>query len=277
MPTQTSTSSTSPWKPQQPYLRDIFSRAQRLQRQGGPNYFPGDMTAGLGQDTRAALGMFRDQAQSGSPMVAPLNQMMSGTLAGDYLNSNPYLDSMYDRAADAVTRNYREAVAPGIDARFDSAGRFGSGMWANQQDAAREQLGRQLGSMASNLYGQNYANERANQIRAASLAPSTMPLSYYDAQQLMNVGNVYDQQRQADINQAYQRYMFNQERPWDALGRYSALVQGNYGGQGTQTTPYFKDNTMRNLGLGLMGAGLAGSIYQQGLGNTLTSLWNRII
>jgi hypothetical protein len=274
MPTQTSTSSSSPWVSQQPYLRDVFSKAQRLQRQGGPRYYPGDMTAGLGQDTQAALGMFRNQAQAGSPMVQPLNQMMSGTLAGDYLNSNPYLDAVYDRAADAVTRNYREGVAPGIDARFDSAGRFGSGMWANQQDAARQQLGRQLGGMASNLYGQNYANERANQMKAAALAPSTMPMSYFDAQQMLNVGNVYDQQRQTDINADYQRHMFNQERPWDALGRYSSLVQGNYGGQGTQTTPYFQDNTMRNLGIGLMGAGFLGSAAQNGLGNTLSGLWN---
>ena len=265
---KTETITASPWEAQAPYLEDVFSEAQNLYQGGGPRFYPRNMTAGFGQDTTNALNMYRKQAMTGNPQVGALNNMMTGTLQGDYLHSNPYLDSVYDSAADAVTRNYREAVAPGIDARFGSSGRYGSGMYANQLQGSQETLGKSLGDMSAKFYGQNYANERTNQMRAAALSPTTVPLNYYDASQLLNVGQMKDQNRQAKMNEQYNRYMFNQNRPWDAAQRYHSLITGNYGGSSTR--PLYQNDAMKWAGLGLGGASVLNQIFSnRGAGGTL--------
>jgi hypothetical protein len=256
--TETITSIQEPWEPQQPHLQNVFGQAEYLHGTGGPQYFPGQTVAPFSGQTQGALDRYEALAGAGSPQAAPLQDMMAGTLRGDYLNSNPYLDAMMDAASRGITRNYQEAVAPSIGASFDSAGRYGSGLYQNMQASARDDLSRSLGETASNLYGQNYASERDNQIRAAALAPSTMPLQYYDASQMLNVGNVYDQQAQRNIAADYDRYNFEQNRPWDALGRYGSLVQGGYGGSGSVTSPLYNSPLSNVLGGASLGSALGG-------------------
>lgn len=273
MATQTTT--TAPWSGQQPYLQQGFRGAQKLYSRGGPKYFPGDTVADFGGDTTRALDMYRDTAMGGSAIPGAAVDQVSGTLQGDYLNSNPYLDAMYNNAASRITENYQEAVAPSIGAQFDSAGRFGSGMYQNMMQNSQQQLGDSLGGLAANIYGSNYENERNRQMQASSMAPSIAPLSYYDASQLMNVGEMSDAQRQREIDANFNRYMHKQERPYDNLNRYMASVTGNYGGVNTQ--PIYKNSTAQNLGLGLAGVGLAdsllGSTSYGGLGGLLGSFF----
>lgn len=247
-----------PWNRQQPYLTRGFTRAQTLLNQGGPQYFPGETVAGFGANTQNALNMYRDTAMGGSPVPGAAVDQLSSTLSGDYLNSNPYLDAMYNTAASRVGEQYREAVAPSIGAQFDSAGRFGSGMYQNMMQNSEQQLADSLGGLAANIYGNNYQQERGRQMQAASMAPSIAPLSYYDAGQLMNVGEMQDAQRQREIDANFNRYMFNQQRPYDALNRYMGTITGNYGL--TTSQPVYQNNTAQNLGLGLAGLGVADTL-----------------
>ena len=234
MPSQQVTSTSAPWAPIQPYLQSGFSRAENLYQQGGPQYYPGQLVAGFGQDTTGALDMYRNRATQGSPVAGAANQQITGTLQGDYLGSNPYLDSMYDRAASGVTRNYQEAVAPTIGAKFGMSGRSGSGAYMNAMDSSRDQLGRSLEGMAANMYGNAYNQERGRQMQAASIAPKTAELGYYDASQLMNVGQQSDDLRQRQIEADFNKYNFNQMRPYENLGRYMGYLGGDYGSQNTQ-------------------------------------------
>lgn len=90
------------------------------------------------------------------------------TASGRFLNSNPYLNSMYDSAADAVRRQYQTATAPQVDSVFERAqGRYGSGALANARSQNEQNLGSTLSNLASDIYGSNYARERANQLGAA--------------------------------------------------------------------------------------------------------------
>src|SRR3990167_7448210 len=88
--------------------------------------------------------------------ISPLTQAGGGylqdTIGGNYLNSNPYLDSMYDKAAGKVSA--------GVNSLFSKGGRFGSG-------AHQGVLGDTLSGLATDIYGGNYAAERTNQQNAA--------------------------------------------------------------------------------------------------------------
>lgn len=265
----TATTTVDPWLPLQPYLQRGFQGAQNLYNQGGPSYFPGSTVAQYGADTNSALGMVRDQAMQGSPVAGAAGQQVTDTLQGDYLNSNPYLDAMYNNAARGVTRNYSEAVAPSIAANFGLGGRTGSNMaFANTMDSSRDALAQNLSGMAANMYGENYENERGRQMQASQLAPQTAQLGYYDASQLLNVGQQYDTQAQNNINDQFNRYQFEQERPYDNLGRYMGYLGGNYGSRTTE--PSYNNDLARNLGLA--GAGI-GAAQELGLFDFLSGIF----
>lgn len=103
-------------------------------------------------------------AQSG--LTGTNQQIMGGaipeylkTVSGAYLDpsTNPWLDATYKHAADLV--------GSGVDSRFESAGRYGSG-------AHQGVLGETLGNLATNIYGGNYQTERGRQASAVMGAPN---------------------------------------------------------------------------------------------------------
>lgn len=88
-----------------------------------------------------------------APVTAAGNQYMQDVIGGDYLNSNPYLDAMFNKASGQVGAK--------VNSQFSSAGRYGSG-------AHTGVLGESIGNLATDIYGGNYARERQNQQQAAA-------------------------------------------------------------------------------------------------------------
>jgi hypothetical protein len=95
-------------------------------------------------------------------------EQLARAASGQYLNSNPYLDKMAQAAMDPVTRNYQTSTAPTLAAQMSRSGRYGSGALAGAQGQNEQNLGKTLADMSANLYGTNYANERARQDAAAN-------------------------------------------------------------------------------------------------------------
>lgn len=90
------------------------------------------------------------------------------TAQGNYLNGNPWFSQMVQNALDPITRNFQTATAPQLDASFANSGRYGSGAMLGQRENAQNVLADQLAKTSSNMYGQNYANERQQQLAAAN-------------------------------------------------------------------------------------------------------------
>lgn len=227
----------APWGPQQDPLIYGFGQARSLYDAGAPTYFPESTVAPLGSDTLDALGMYSDMARGPQDTLDAAQGQVTGTLRGDYLNpdSNPYLAAMSDAAGRQMSRRYSEAVAPGIQAQFANSGRTGSGLYANALDSSRDTLSRGLGEMNASLYGKAYGDERNRQMNALQLAPGINQAQYQPAANLLNVGQVYDDKAQQNIEDQFNRYNFNQNQsPYDHLGRYMGYIRGNYGGEGTQ-------------------------------------------
>lgn len=230
-----------PWAGQQPYLQDVLSNAQRLYQNNPLQYYPGQTFADLSPETEMSLQMQTDRALAGSPLNNAAQQNLTDTLNGKYLdvNQNPYLMP----AADSIMAK----VLPQINAQFASSGRGQSGLAAR---AAGEGATSAIGSLAL----QNYNNERTNQQRSALLSPQLAQQDYADAARLGEVGSVREDLAQQQINDAMQRFQFNNMAPYQQLGLYNQLVQGNYGGQtsSTQTLP------RRSIGAGVLGGGVMG-------------------
>lgn len=111
---------------------------------------------------------------SGNPAIDALTKTSSGA----YLNSNPYVDEMYGAASDAVTRAYQTATAPQTAANFTSAGRYGSGAYANAASQNEQNLVSGLGNLSANIYGGNYQAERARQDAASQALGALIAQNY---------------------------------------------------------------------------------------------------
>lgn len=277
------TSTTQPWEVQQPFLDYGFNQARSLYGQGGPSYYGGDAVANFSPYQNQALTRMNERSINGSSVNQnaqntlnatnrgaflnnnPANQYLSGTARGDFLNSNPYMDANYNNAAEQVMGN--------INSQFASGGRYGSGI---HQDV----MGKNLGDMASQMYGNNYANERQNMIGAANsmqgafanerqnmmqgvaMSPSIANQDYYDMAMQNQAGGQIQSQAQAEIDANMARHAFEQNRPYQNLQNYNQNVSGNYGQStsGSQTNPIYEPSFgQQALGYGMAGVGLLGA------------------
>lgn len=252
----TTVQQADPWQGQQQYLRDVFGLAQ-------DQFDRGTTIVPFSQDTLRAQQMQRElipgsQANLEMSNAANRNMMMGqGTdpysrqlqaeASGAFLNANPYLDQMYNQAADQVTNRFHSA--------FGTSGRFGS-------PSHQRELAGGLADMATNIYGANYSQERDRQQLAARTglsgvnqaigrAPSLDQARFIPAQILGGVGAQTEGLQQAIANQ-----------PANDLARYAALVQGGYGGTTTTRGP---GGSGVNPAAGLLGgaatgAGIAGAL-----------------
>lgn len=257
MATNTTTSMSAPWTEQQPYLQYGFQQANQLYNQGGPQAYPGRSVAPISGNTQQALNGINYSAYN-NPQQRQAEQYGQSVMGGQYLNANPYLDRMYDSAANAVTRNFNESVLPGVSARFGMSGRGGSDSMQNAVQGAYTGLAEGLSGMASNIYGGNYANERSMQQNQAQFTPQLLQSQAGLYNNALQAGQTADSQAQAELSDDVGRFQFEQNRPHQNLSNYMGNIGGGFGSQSSSTSPR-QETPWYNYALG--GLGLLGGLY----------------
>lgn len=210
--TQKQTVNAQPWSEQQPYLKNLFSRAEDLYKSGPIQYYGGDTYADLSPTSVAALQGITARGMAGSPVNAAAGNYLTDTLSGKYLNADaPGLDSVLNRARTAANSTYA------------GLGRYGSGA---HDTAVADSVG--------NILFQNYNAERDRMGAAAGLAPTIAGQDFVDLNAVLGAGDRYQQQLQGEINADIDRYNFQQQAPYANLQSFQDFIQGGYGGN-TQT------------------------------------------
>lgn len=251
MTTTTTTSNTTPWSGQQPYLSYGFQQAQNNFQNNTPQYAPFQTWTDFSDQSLQGLGQMQGIA-SNNQLGFNAAQEANNTLTGGYLDNNPYIDGVVDR----VTGD----VGSQVNSAFASGGRYGS-------NAHADTLGNAVADASSNIRYQNYNDERQNMMRGLALAPQADQLQYSGANQLLNVGNMLEAKENEALQDDVNRWNFDQNQPDQQLANYMGLIQGNYGGQTNSTAiaPEYGGNPA----MGALGGGLAG----YSLGNALNSDW----
>ncbi len=217
----TSVQKSDPWSGVQPYLTDLLQRGQATSN-NPYSFYNGDTVAGFAPEQEAGMNLGTQRALAGSPTLNAANRNITNTLNGDYLNpnSNPYLKQTVNQAMGDVQGR--------VNSQFNN-NNFGS-------SAHQELLTRNLGDAANSIYGQNYTNERGNQLNAANQSIGLSGADYNDANYLQGVGA----QRQGLANQylGNSANIYNQaaQFPYDQLSRYQSIVNTGTGTGGTTTT-----------------------------------------
>lgn len=215
------------------------------------------------------------QVQVGDGLTDLTRKTFNQTMRGNYLNNNPYLDQTFNRASDAVTRQWNESVMPGVNSTFSLAGRTGSGAHQNAVNQASEQLGDTLSDLGNQIYGQNYQQERDRMMQAANSLGGfdTTEQGYGLQASTSNAGNALTRNlNQANLIQGARQFNvgFDQNRALTDAGYQQGANQFNAGQR--QDTREF--NALNNLGaqqfnqnFGLNLGNAMGDAYQQNVGN----------
>ena len=231
----------------QPYAEQLLSRGTNLSQQPYQPY-SGQRIADMSPETQAGLQMTRDRALAGNPAANASTDMLAKTAAGEYMNpnTNPYFGT------------YMNEVQGRVNNQFSKPSAYGG-------SAHQELLTRNLGDAA----GQFYNAERANQMRAAALAPQMAQLDYTDAQQLLGVGDVYGQRQQDLLNLQYENWLGATNYPYQQLDVLANTLAGSTGGRSTtisQGAPIQYNRAANALGGGLLGYGMGSMMPASALG-----------
>jgi hypothetical protein len=194
---------------------------------------------------------------NGAATPNPAGYATSGG-SNQYAGANPYLQQNIDAAMGDITRNYNDAVAPGLTTQMVNSGSFGntgaqastanalndltknlantsSGMrmqdYTTQQGLAENQINRNMQTSQFNAnMGNDYA-ARNDQMKAGilNLAPTYGNQAYTDAAQLMKVGQQYQDNNQQNLDAQYQGYLDQQNLPYKQLAAMSGVFGSGIG------------------------------------------------
>ena len=301
--TQSNTVST-PWTGQQPYLQNVFGAASN--QFGSQIQNPSSAVAGFTPQQQQAIGATQNVANgtnfgNASNVNNAAGNYTTNLLNGSYLNSNPgnaafsqfangsmmnnpYQTGALNAANDAITRSYQTATAPQTSSAMEASGRYGSGANQNAVSQNQQNLAAQLGnvdsSMLNSMYQQNMGNmlqgaqglssnyntAAQQQLAGSANAPNIVNSVNGAISNLYNMGGNQQALNQSQIN-----------APWQLLNNYSNLIQGQYGGNTSTSTPYYTNQMAGAMGGAMGGAALGsmiggGSGYASGAGAALGGL-----
>ena len=251
--TQTQIQELSPT--QAPFVEYGLGEAQRLYQSATPSYFPAQTFVGPSQQTQSGLTAMQNRAIEGNPLVPAAQQQYLSTIEGDMLGAtNPYFQQRFKTASDAATQKYFDAMNQ-INSQASMAGRYGSGAMGQLQDRATGQFTKSLTDTAGALAFDNFARERQNQLMAAQQAPALAQQDYADIGQLLQAGQIAEGDQQQALQDAINRFDFQQNIPQQNLQNFlSAAYGAPLGGQTTTQIP--SGGLAQGIGTGLMSYGM---------------------
>jgi hypothetical protein len=235
--TRVSTSESAPWEEQIPYLTAGFDEAQRLYDRGAPSYYSKDTLAGFDPAQTAAQHNVLGYAmgpRAAAQQAGAEDRLLKG-LSGqiDTASFNPMMDALGSQMKNQLEANVLPGIRQNLVEYQQGGGSRGDIVQGNAIAAANQQM---LNKAAEMTYGaQQAAQDRA--LNFAQTYPSIMSAPLGMASAMGDVGAARRAMTQETINRDMARHQYESTAPQQALQNYMSMVQGNYGGTTTQTTP----------------------------------------
>ena len=177
--------------------------------------YNGQRFADMNTTQNLGIGMVQDRALNGGQTLAGAVRALGQTIQG---GSNPYLDQMVNKAQ-------MSAMGAGQQAGVRS-GSFGN-------SGIAEATAKQVGDIATSMYGGAYENDANRRLQAIGMAPAINQAGYQPAQQLMNAGQIMQDQSQQGRDFAYSQFQESQNKPYKDLAAMSGVFGSNLGGSST--------------------------------------------
>lgn len=206
---------------------------------------------------QTGMEMTNLSGQANIPGAAAPYMALSGLAAPDIVGAymNPYTSSVVNRIGQLAGRNLRENLMPAINTNFIRAGQFGSagqqsaigralrdvqesalaqqtqalaGGYGAATTAAQADLARQ--AQLAQLAGSQAAQQAQTQLAAGQQlgqqAQVGQTMGYKDIAALEAAGQTQQQEKQKNLDLAYQDFLRQQAYPAQQLGMLNALIRG---------------------------------------------------
>lgn len=178
--------------------------------------FQGERFADLNSTQQAGIGAIQDRALNGSATMNNAEQALNQNITGG--QTNPYLDQMVGKAQDSVRSQF-------------NTGAVNSGSFGNS--GLQEQFQAGLGDVATQMYGQAYDQDKQRQMQSIGMAQQFGNQAYTDAGQLLNAGQLQQDQAQQQADFGYQQFQEQKEDPYKKLSAMAGVFQGAPGQSST--------------------------------------------
>ena len=215
-----------------PYVTYGLEEAKRQYEAPGASFFPGQTYVSPSEATSQALQAAQQRAISGSPIQQAAQQEYLSTVQGRGVN--PFLEGALAGVNRQATEAYTRGVQ-GIQSNAASAGRYGSNAMGQQVGQAQDIFGRNLAEQAGTLAYQSAEAERGRQMAAVTGAPAYAQADYQDIQKLLTAGQGQESYQQKALQDAINRYNYEQTLPQQKLQQFTNLFTSVPSG-GTSTT-----------------------------------------
>ena len=232
-----------------PHTQGALDGIYGYQGQGGMNA----STATSGGMSQFSAGMNNSQGAVGTLRgfnpQDPTQQNIQN--AGQYAN-NPALNGAIDAASRDVTRNLSEIQLPGIANNANASGNMNSSRTGIAEGVAMRGAGDRIGDIASQmrsaaydhglglaeqsratnqgdfLNANNQAGALSNQMFNSGLSgiQTGQGLAYDNFGAQSGAGALQQQNQQGILNQAFQKWQGNDQRPWDTLNKFNGAITG---------------------------------------------------
>ncbi len=220
------TTKNEPWAPAQPYIIKGMEQTQQVSDQQQPQLNK------YGLEAFDTYGKLNPGAVAG---IQGAQGLVNRTIAGDFLQGNPYLDRILGQQASDIAKN--------VNSEFTLAGRYGSGAHAGV-------LAKQIAEASDRLRFQNYGMERQNQINAVGQAQDLMRGNAGLLDQAAAIPWTGVAAQTGNIRQASQGYGTTTTTTRDPMGTIMGLAGA--GATAFSGTNFASDERKKNY-LGLVG------------------------
>jgi hypothetical protein len=215
-----------------PYVTYGLEEAKRQYQSPGAQFFPGQTYVSPSAATQTALQAAQQRAMYGSPIQAAAQQEYLSTVQGRGVN--PFLEGALAGTNRQATEAYTRGVQ-GLQSKASSMGRYGSNAMGQQVGQAQDIFGRNLAENAGQLAYQSAEAERGRQMAAVTGAPAYAQADYQDIQKLLTAGQGVESYQQKELQDAINRYNYEQTLPQQKLQQFTNLFTSVPSG-GTSTT-----------------------------------------
>ena len=215
-----------------PYVTYGLEEAKKQYQAPGAQFFPGQTYVSPSDATQLALQAAQQRAVMGSPIQAAAQQEYLSTVQGRGVN--PFLEGALAGTNRQATEAYTRGVQ-GLQSKASSMGRYGSNAMGQQVGQAQDIFGRNLAESAGQLAYQSAEAERGRQMAAVNNAPAYAQAEYMDIDKLLKAGQGQEQYQQKALQDAINRYNYEQTLPQQKLQQFTNLFTSVPSG-GTSTT-----------------------------------------
>ncbi len=216
-----------------PYVEFGLEEAKRQYKAPGAQFYPGQTYVGPSEATSEAIRLAAERARAGSPLTRAAQAETLGIIEGRGVN--PFLEGALAGTTRQATEAYTRGVQ-GLQSKASSMGRYGSNAMGQQVGQAQDIFGRNLAESAGQLAYNSAEAEANRQMTAIANAPQMAQADYQDIQKLLTAGQAGESYDQKALQDAINRWNFQQTAPERKLQQYTNLFTSVPSGGTSSTT-----------------------------------------